>query len=94
MPRLAVAAAAPTPPTASPASLAGFPMLGRLGGFGVLAGLAGFLLFGWGPAWLGVDLPGQTWGKAALIRVAGSILMALACCATPFALAPSRAVSP
>ena len=35
---------------------------------------------------LGVDLPGQPWGKAALIRVTGSILVALACCATLFAL--------
>lgn len=53
--------------------------------YAILIGLAGFLLFGWGTEWLGVD-PGQTWGKAPLIRVAGSILMALACCATPFAL--------
>src|SRR5215472_2039729 len=52
----------------------------------ILIGLAGLLLFGWGAQWLGVDLLSQPWGKAALIRVAGAVLMALACCATPFAL--------
>lgn len=54
--------------------------------YAILIGLAGIILFGWGPMWLGVDLPGQPWGKAALIRVTGSILVALACCATLFAL--------
>jgi signal transduction histidine kinase len=54
--------------------------------YAILIGFAGILLFGWGQQWLGDDLPGEPWGKAALIRVAGSILIALACCATPFAL--------
>jgi signal transduction histidine kinase len=54
--------------------------------YAILIGFAGFLLFGWGPMWLGADLPGQPDGKAALIRVAGSVLMAFACFATPFAL--------
>src|SRR5215472_3553156 len=54
--------------------------------YAIVIGLAGFLLLGWGPALLGIDLHGQTWGAAGLIRVAGSILMALACCATPFTL--------
>src|SRR5271166_3813565 len=51
-----------------------------------LAGLTGFILFGWGPVWLGTDLAGEPFGKAALIRVFGAILMAAACCAIPFAL--------
>ncbi len=54
--------------------------------YAILMGLTGFVLFGWGTIWLGADLPGEPWGEAALIRVAGSLLMALACCATPFAL--------
>jgi signal transduction histidine kinase len=54
--------------------------------YAILIGLTGFVLFGWGTAWLGADLPGQPLGKAALIRVTGSILMAAACCAMPFAL--------
>jgi signal transduction histidine kinase len=54
--------------------------------YAILIGLTGFVLVGWGTVWFGAELPGQPWGKAALIRVAGSILMAAACCATPFAL--------
>jgi hypothetical protein len=50
-----------------------------------LAGVTGFILFGWGPVWLGADLAGDPFGKAALIRVFGAILMA-ACWAIPFAL--------
>lgn len=51
--------------------------------YAAVAGLAGLVLSGWGPLWLGAHLPGQPWGKAALIRLLGSILMAAAC----FALA-------
>ena len=54
--------------------------------YAVLAGLTGVLLLGWGPMWLGADLAGEPWGKAALIRVFASILIAAACCATAFAL--------
>ncbi len=45
-----------------------------------IAGGTGFMLFGWGPMWLGMHMPGQPFGKAALIRVAGAILMAAGCC--------------
>jgi len=51
-----------------------------------LAGVTGFILFGWGPLWLGTDLAADPFGKAALIRVFGAILMAAGCCAIPFAL--------
>jgi signal transduction histidine kinase len=54
--------------------------------YAILIGLAGFLLFGWGAEWFGAEFLGQPWDKAALIRVAGAILMAFACCAMPFAL--------
>jgi signal transduction histidine kinase len=56
-----------------------------------VVGLAGFVLLGWGPLWLGSDLPGLPWGKAALIRVLGSILIAAACFAVPLADASARA---
>jgi len=56
--------------------------------YSVLAAVAGLVLFGWGPVWLGSDLAGQPWGKAALIRVLGSILMAAACFAVPLARMP------
>ncbi|MBI3679170.1 MAG: hypothetical protein HY235_02010 [Acidobacteria bacterium] len=53
--------------------------------YAVLACLAGFVLMSWGPMWLGADLAGQRWGKAALIRVLGSIVIAAGCCAAGFA---------
>jgi signal transduction histidine kinase len=58
--------------------------------YAVLAGLAGVLLIGWGPMWLGAHLPGLPWGKAALIRIAGSLLVAAAC----FAVAMARVDDP
>lgn len=53
--------------------------------YSVVAGLSGLILLGWGQRWLGSDLAGQTWGKAALVRVLGSILIAAACFAIPLA---------
>jgi signal transduction histidine kinase len=50
-----------------------------------LASLAGLLLLGWGPMWFGVDLAGEPFGKAALVRVLGSIMIAAGCCAAGFA---------
>jgi signal transduction histidine kinase len=47
--------------------------------YAVLVGLAGVLLIAWGPMWFGADLPGLPWGKAALIRIVGSLLVAAAC---------------
>ena len=49
--------------------------------YAIAVASAGVLLTGWGPMWLGTDLPGQPWYLAALIRVTGSILVAAACCA-------------
>lgn len=49
--------------------------------YAVLAGLAGVLLIAWGPVWFGADLPGLPHGKAAPIRIVGSLLVAAACVA-------------
>jgi len=49
--------------------------------YAFLVAAAGIVLIGWGPLWLGTDLPGLPWYLAALIRVTGSILVAAACCA-------------
>ena len=61
--------------------------------YAAMASLAGFLLLGWGPMWFGVDLAGEPFGKAALIRVLGSMMIAAGCCAAGFAAVddpPSR----
>ena len=54
--------------------------------YALVVGLGGFVLAGWGPMWLGTSLAGQPWGKAALIRVFGSILMAAGCLAAALAM--------
>jgi signal transduction histidine kinase len=46
-----------------------------------LAWLTGAVYCLWGPMWLGTDLPGLPWHKAALIRVLGAILFASGCAA-------------
>jgi signal transduction histidine kinase len=48
-------------------------------GYAALAWVGGFILLSWGPMWLGTDLPGQPFGKAALIRVTGAAIMAAGC---------------
>jgi hypothetical protein len=53
--------------------------------YAAAACVSGFVLVGWGPMWLGVDLAGQPWGKAALIRVAGATIVAAGLCAAGFA---------
>jgi len=53
--------------------------------YAALMGAAGLALSGWGQRWLGQDLASQAWGKAALIRVSGSILIAAACFAAALA---------
>lgn len=53
--------------------------------YAAVASLAGFLLLGLGPMWFGTDLAGEPFGKAALIRVLGSIMIAAGCCAAGFA---------
>lgn len=47
--------------------------------YAVICGLAGMMIVGWGPVWFGTDLPGTPFGKAALARVFGSVLVAVAC---------------
>ncbi len=44
-----------------------------------LAGVGGLLLLARGPMWFGADLPGVPFGKAALIRLAGAVIMAAGC---------------
>jgi signal transduction histidine kinase len=54
----------------------------------VYAGLtwsAGLLLFLRGPMWFGVHLPGQPFGRAALVRVFGGIIVAAGCFAAALA---------
>ena len=53
--------------------------------YAATACLAGVLLLGWGPMWFGAHLAEQQWGKAALIRILGSIMIAAGCCAVGFA---------
>ncbi len=55
--------------------------------YAAVVGIAGLMIFGWGPVWLGVHLAEQPYGRAALVRVMGAILMALACCAVGFSAA-------
>jgi signal transduction histidine kinase len=47
--------------------------------FAVLSGIGGMLIVGWGPIWFGTDLPGTPFGKAALARVFGAMLVAVGC---------------
>jgi len=49
--------------------------------YAVSAVVAGFLLVAWGPLWLGTDLAGEKWGKAAFIRVFGAIIIGAGICA-------------
>lgn len=61
--------------------------------YAVAVFVAGLVLTGWGPMWLGSHMTGQPFGRAALIRVFGSIMMAAACFAAGFAAVedpPSR----
>ncbi len=58
--------------------------------YAALAWTAGILLSGWGPVWFGAHLAGQPWGKAALIRVFGSFVIAAGC----FAAALARVENP
>jgi len=53
--------------------------------YAALSCLTGIILAGWGQRWFGSDLPGLPWGKAALIRVLGAMLIAAGCFAAPFA---------
>ena len=59
--------------------------------YAALAGLTGILLVCWGPLWFGAHLPGQPWGKAALIRVLGATLTAIGCFTVPLADLDRRA---
>ncbi len=59
-------------------------------GYAIAAGLTGLLLGGWGMIWLGSDLPGLPFYRASLIRVAGAVLVAMAC----LALAMDRVEDP
>ena len=47
--------------------------------YAALVAAGGLLLFGWGPKWFDLDISGQPWAGAALVRVLGSILLAAAC---------------
>jgi signal transduction histidine kinase len=49
-------------------------------GYAIAAALGGLILFGWGPMWFGIDLPGLPNYGASLVRTAGGILLAFAGC--------------
>jgi|WetSurMetagenome_2_1015567.scaffolds.fasta_scaffold51264_2 signal transduction histidine kinase len=53
--------------------------------YAALACVCGLVLAGWGPVWLGSDLAGERWAKAALIRVFGTILVGAGLLAIAFA---------
>ena len=64
-----------------------------LRGYAVLVSLAGLVVAGWGQQWLGSNLAGQPWGRAALIRVFGTVLIAAGCVAAGLStieVTPSR----
>ena len=44
-------------------------------GYAVIFGFLGLILFLWGPMWFGVHLAGVPFGRAALVRVFGSMWM-------------------
>ena len=48
-------------------------------------GVLGLALAGWGPLWFGQHLAELPWGRAALIRLAGAVLVASAICAAGIA---------
>lgn len=52
--------------------------------YAIAAGVGGAVLFGWGPVWFGTDLPELPNYKASLVRLAGGVLMAAACCVAAF----------
>jgi signal transduction histidine kinase len=58
--------------------------------YAVVAFGAGLFVTGWGQQLLGDHMIGQPWGRAALIRVFGSILMAAACFAAGLAAVEDR----
>jgi signal transduction histidine kinase len=53
--------------------------------YAVAAFLGGLAITGWGPLWFGAHMADQPFGRAALVRVFGGILMAVACCAAGLA---------
>jgi signal transduction histidine kinase len=58
--------------------------------YAIVAGVGGLVIFGWGPMWFGVHLAEQPFGRAALVRVWGSILIAAGCGAVGLASADDR----
>jgi signal transduction histidine kinase len=58
--------------------------------YAVAVFVAGFVLTGWGQIWFGAHMPEQPFGRAALIRVLGSILMAAGCFGAGFAAINER----
>jgi signal transduction histidine kinase len=50
-------------------------------GYALIVGTAGVLIAGWGSLWLGGPLLGVPWGLNSIVRVAGMLPVAAACCA-------------
>ncbi len=54
--------------------------------YAALAGLAGIYLFAWGPVQFPIDIHGEPWAGASLVRIAGGILAAIATLSIPLTL--------
>ena len=50
-----------------------------LGIYAALTGLGGMIVVAWGPMFFGTNMPGLPFGKAALVRVFGAVLVATGC---------------
>jgi signal transduction histidine kinase len=53
--------------------------------YAVVAFAGGLVISAWGQQWFGSHMIDQPWGRAALVRVFGAIIMAIACCAAGLA---------
>ncbi len=58
--------------------------------YAVLVALTGFVLFAWGPMWVGTSLAGNPHGKALIVRFIGGCIMAAGCSAAGFAQIDDR----
>lgn len=58
-----------------------------LGVYAAVAVLSGAILAAWGPMWLGAHVTGLPWGRAALIRVCGAVIVAAGLCGAGLAAA-------
>lgn len=58
--------------------------------YAAVVGLCGFFLAAWGPMWFGAHLLELPWGRAAIIRMIGAVIMAVGVSAAGLATADQR----